>query len=72
MLSAMYAARNILGENHDVWNVNVERSYHEEFELSKKEKMTEAKAGRAKARAAVAPAGRPKVPTRLDPAERAA
>ncbi|MGB3807540.1 MAG: NAD(P)/FAD-dependent oxidoreductase [Erythrobacter sp.] len=37
MLSAMYAARNILGEDKDVWNVNVERSYHEEFELEKDE-----------------------------------
>ena len=36
MLSAMYAARNILGENHNVWDVNVERSYHEEFEVAKK------------------------------------
>lgn len=36
MLSAMYAARNILGEKFDVWNVNVERSYHEEFEVPKK------------------------------------
>ncbi|MGB3312778.1 MAG: NAD(P)/FAD-dependent oxidoreductase [Albidovulum sp.] len=35
MLSAMLAARNILGENNDVWNVNVERSYHEEFEVKK-------------------------------------
>ena len=35
MLSAMLAARNILGENHNVWTVNVERSYHEEFELKK-------------------------------------
>ena len=41
MLSAMYAARNILGENNDVWNVNVERSYHEEFEV-KKENATPA------------------------------
>ena len=32
MLSAMFAARNILGAEHDVWNVNVERSYHEEFQ----------------------------------------
>jgi protoporphyrinogen oxidase len=32
MLSAMLAARNILGEMHDVWEVNVERSYHEEFQ----------------------------------------
>ncbi|NDJ17669.1 NAD(P)/FAD-dependent oxidoreductase [Myxacorys almedinensis] len=31
MLTAMLAARNVLGENHDLWNVNVERSYHEEF-----------------------------------------
>lgn len=35
MLSAMFAARNILGEENDVWNVNVERSYHEEFEVKK-------------------------------------
>ncbi len=33
MLSAMLAARNILGEDHDVWTVNVDRSYHEEFEV---------------------------------------
>ena len=31
MLTAMLAARNLMGESHDVWNVNVERSYHEEF-----------------------------------------
>ena len=33
MLSAMLAARNILGEDHNVWDVNVERSYHEEFQI---------------------------------------
>ena len=38
MLSAMFAARNILGEEHDVWEVNVERSYHEDFEVPKKVK----------------------------------
>lgn len=31
MLSALLAAQNIVGENHDVWNINVERSYHENF-----------------------------------------
>jgi hypothetical protein len=31
MLTAMLAAKNILGDRHDLWNVNVERSYHEEF-----------------------------------------
>jgi protoporphyrinogen oxidase len=31
MLTALLAARNVVGEKHDLWNVNVERSYHEEF-----------------------------------------
>ena len=30
MVTAMYAAENVLGANHDVWNVNVEEEYHEE------------------------------------------
>lgn len=34
MLTGMLAARNVMGENHDLWNVNVERSYHEEFQTS--------------------------------------
>ena len=38
MLSAMYAARNILGEDNNVWDVNVERSYHEEFEYKPEKK----------------------------------
>jgi protoporphyrinogen oxidase len=37
MLTAMLAAQNVLGASHDVWSVNVERSYHEEFEVSKDE-----------------------------------
>ena len=35
MLTGLLAAKNILGEKHDLWNVNVERSYHEEFTDSK-------------------------------------
>lgn len=31
MLTALLAAKNVLGEAHDLWNVNVERSYHENF-----------------------------------------
>ncbi|MGB3493029.1 MAG: NAD(P)/FAD-dependent oxidoreductase [Elainellaceae cyanobacterium] len=31
MLTGLLAAQNILGEDHDLWNVNVERSYHENF-----------------------------------------
>lgn len=30
MLTAVYAARNITGENYDVWTVNTEQEYHEE------------------------------------------
>jgi protoporphyrinogen oxidase len=44
MLTALLAAKNILGENHDLWNVNVERSYHENFtneEWSKVKKKAE-------------------------------
>ena len=35
MLSAMHAARNVLGGEFDPWNINVERSYHEEFVVNK-------------------------------------
>ncbi len=31
MLTGMLAAKNLLGETHDLWNVNTERSYHEDF-----------------------------------------
>jgi protoporphyrinogen oxidase len=30
MLTAMYAAENILGAHHDLWSVNVDEEYHEE------------------------------------------
>ncbi|MCI0477612.1 MAG: hypothetical protein L0Y55_15310, partial [Anaerolineales bacterium] len=30
MLSGILAARNVLGESHDLWNVNAEQSYYEE------------------------------------------
>ncbi len=31
MLTGLLAAKNILGEHHDLWEVNTERSYYEEF-----------------------------------------
>ncbi|PSM50219.1 FAD-dependent oxidoreductase [Chroococcidiopsis sp. CCALA 051] len=31
MLTGLLAAKNILGEQHDLWNVNTERSYYEDF-----------------------------------------
>jgi protoporphyrinogen oxidase len=30
MLTGVYAARNIVGEKHDVWSVNVDKLYHED------------------------------------------
>lgn len=42
MLTAMLAVRNIFGEKHDLWNVNVERSYHEEFTRDEKKRRTAA------------------------------
>jgi protoporphyrinogen oxidase len=35
MVTAVYACQNIMGDNHDIWDVNVEDDYHEEHrELS--------------------------------------
>jgi protoporphyrinogen oxidase len=31
MLTGLLAAKNLLGEDHDLWQVNTERSYYEEF-----------------------------------------
>lgn len=36
MLTGLLAARNLLGETHDVWEVNTERSYYETFEAEQK------------------------------------
>lgn len=33
MLTAMLAVKNVQGEKHDVWEVNTERSYHEEMRV---------------------------------------
>ncbi len=30
MLTGIYAARNVVGANYDIWSVNVEKEYHEE------------------------------------------
>lgn len=38
MVTAIYAAQNIDGENNDIWNVNVDQSYHEEVEKSENKK----------------------------------
>lgn len=35
MLTAMLAVQNITGQQHDLWTVNTERSYHEEVRIPK-------------------------------------
>jgi hypothetical protein len=35
MLTGMLAARNLLGEKHDLWDVNTERSYYEDFSVDR-------------------------------------
>ena len=37
MLTALLAAKNVLGERHELWDVNVERSYHEAFTMEEQE-----------------------------------
>jgi hypothetical protein len=34
MVTAMLAVENILGDEHDLWSVNVEQEYHENIEAS--------------------------------------
>jgi len=36
MLTAIYAARNIIGERNDVWSVNTEMEYHEDGEAQRR------------------------------------
>ena len=38
MLTAMLAVKNILGESHDLWSVNVEQEYHEEAKSRTRQK----------------------------------
>jgi protoporphyrinogen oxidase len=42
MLAAILAARNVLGESHDLWGINVERSYHEDFTVDEKRRRSAA------------------------------
>lgn len=38
MLCGLYAARNVRGGEHDLWEVNTERSYYEEQQVDRREK----------------------------------
>lgn len=45
MLTAMLAVRNVLGEKHDLWDVNTERSYHEEIRVPPHDALSSDEAG---------------------------
>ena len=42
MLTAMLSVENVLGADHDVWQVNVEEDYHEEIRVGDKMKANDA------------------------------
>ncbi|MBE9187119.1 NAD(P)/FAD-dependent oxidoreductase [Microcoleus sp. LEGE 07076] len=42
MLTGMLAVRNILGEKHDLWDVNTERSYYEDFSVDRSKENKDA------------------------------
>jgi protoporphyrinogen oxidase len=42
MLTGMLAARNLLGEQHDLWEVNTERSYYEDFTTGEQQRQPRA------------------------------
>jgi protoporphyrinogen oxidase len=66
MLTAVYAARNIVGAKHDVWSVNTEMEYHEEERV----KSSAAKPVVAQIEpVAVTAEGDRQVPRRLTPEE---
>lgn len=46
MLTGLLAAKNIMGEQHDLWDVNTERSYHEDFTKEQWSKLKQEKAER--------------------------
>jgi protoporphyrinogen oxidase len=66
MLTAVYAARNIVGEKHDVWAVNTEMEYHEEERV--KASAAKPVAARIETTSAAATGDR-QVPRRLTPEE---
>jgi hypothetical protein len=50
MLAAIRAVQNLFGARHDLWDVNTERSYHEDFTTEDKPRSTRRNRAGAKAR----------------------
>jgi hypothetical protein len=45
MLTALLAARNVLGERHDIWDVNADQDYHETMERQVPRRLGEREPG---------------------------
>jgi len=56
MLTALLAAKNIVGEDHNLWTVNVERSYHENFTDEEWSKVKQNASEKARSREPIHPA----------------
>lgn len=54
MLTGLLAAKNILGEHHDLWDINTERSYHEDFTKEQWSKLKAEQGKKAQNQALVA------------------
>jgi protoporphyrinogen oxidase len=63
MMTALCAARNILGEKHDLWAINTEADYHEEKKVPEEEKRPAyAEPPRVQKRSAAQPSDSPARP----------
>jgi protoporphyrinogen oxidase len=49
MLTAMLAVENVMGERHDVWDVNVDSEYHETTERAQPRRLTSSSTGALRA-----------------------
>lgn len=57
MMSGLLAAKNLLGGSHDLWNINTEQEYHEDYtpqELHQIEQEADAEPAKKPAHAAEA------------------
>lgn len=59
MLTAMLAVRNVLGERHEVWEVNADAEYHETLERAQPRRLATGRSRRAESEGSPASASRP-------------
>jgi hypothetical protein len=55
MMTGVFAARNVAGATHDIWDVNVERDYHEQLKVDERPSEASAAGGERQVPAGVGP-----------------